>query len=454
MKPNKIVQTVVFLFFTGLYSCATGPQFSYTNAANINNFPVYPDTSFAVITDLHMHTASLGKTGPDFTGELKSGKKMLHLAEEIAEALADTLAADNSISFVLVCGDLTRDGEKENHLAMQKVLAKIKAAGKQVFVVPGNHDINNFDARRFTQKGSEQVTSISAAEFEDIYNDFGFSQAIARDPASLSYIVEPVPGLWLFALDACTYTKNKQGSPNSTFGEFTPETLDWIEQQLIEAQKLNKAVLGMMHHGILEHFETQKKYFRDFVVNDYQPVSKMFAHYGMKLVFTGHFHALDITKQTWRDTTFLYDIETSSMVTFPAMYRQVRVLNNSVQIQSLSLEALPSIPDFPAYAKKHLSDGVTSFLQSTLSRYDFEQKDYEILIPQMVAGMVAHTAGDEMPPPVLLNSDGLSFKAGLVICFAQDLIKGVWHDLPPADKKIVIELSTGTWKNISGDGRQ
>jgi len=241
-----------------------------------------------VITDLHLYARSLGMAGPDFKAELGTGKKMLDISQEINETLAGKLIQDREVRFVIVCGDLTKDGERENHLAMKKLLGQIEASGKQVFVVPGNHDINNFSARRFTGSGSEPVPPVSPAEFREIYSEFGYSQALYSDPASLSYVAEPVPGLWLFAMDSCTYELNNAKLPASTAGRFKPESIAWIEEKLAEAREKNKAVIGLLHHGILEHFSSQKKYFRDFVVDDWEAVSKMFAHYGMKMAFTGH----------------------------------------------------------------------------------------------------------------------------------------------------------------------
>lgn len=53
----------------------------------------------------------------------------------------------------------------------------LSEAGIEVAVIPGNHDINNPDARRYTADGTEKVESITADEFRDIYADFGYVAA-------------------------------------------------------------------------------------------------------------------------------------------------------------------------------------------------------------------------------------------------------------------------------------
>ena len=57
-------------------------------------------------------------------------------------------------------------------------------------------------------------------------------------------------------------------------GRFSPATLQWIENMLSKAASENKAVITMMHHGVLEHYSTQEKYYPDFIVDDYQTVSR------------------------------------------------------------------------------------------------------------------------------------------------------------------------------------
>ena len=51
-------------------------------------------------------------------------------------------------------------------------------------------------------------------------------------------------------------------------------------------------------------------------MDDFEHVAKMLAAYHVSLVFTGHFHAQDITKESWDKhlipNHFLFDIETGT----------------------------------------------------------------------------------------------------------------------------------------------
>lgn len=56
--------------------------------------------------------------------------------------------------------------------------------GIQVVVIPGNHDINNRNAASFDGRSRQMAEAVSANEFAEIYNDFGYDEALSRDPAS------------------------------------------------------------------------------------------------------------------------------------------------------------------------------------------------------------------------------------------------------------------------------
>jgi 3',5'-cyclic AMP phosphodiesterase CpdA len=442
---TRILLTTPLACLILISSCATGPAVVVPSTA----LPGFPPARFAVFSDPHLHTAVLGMTGKEFWDNVNRGKKLLHLSEEILSTVVASLASDPGIEFVVIPGDLTGDGERENHVRMAFWLEKLEAAGKKVFVVPGNHDILNPHARRYTDHGAEPVPSISPAEFAGFYHAFGYDEAIARDPDSLSYVAEPVPGLWLLALDSCRYEENPARRSPVTGGRLKEETLVWAEAMLARAREQGKAVIGAMHHGMLEHFSGQKKYFSAYVIDDYERVSRRLASAGLRFVFTGHFHAQDVVMQRFPGDVFLTDIETSSLVTWPCAWRVLETTGeNTLSIRSYPVTALPSRPDFGDYARTELTNGVDVYLKEYLGRYHFSDTDLRLLTPQLVQALLAHTAGDEQPPPVPVDSTGFSLGLRLFILAADDLVRGVWHDLPPADNNLVIDCATGDWHDL------
>ena len=60
-----------------------------------------------------------------------------------------------------------------------------------MYVTNGNHDILNPNAVRFNGDTTSPVDYLTPKQFKNIYEDFGYKEAIAKDPKSLSYVVEP-----------------------------------------------------------------------------------------------------------------------------------------------------------------------------------------------------------------------------------------------------------------------
>ena len=201
----------------------------------------------------------------------------------------------------------------------------------------------------------------------------GYGEAIRRDSASLSYVVEPLPGLWIVAMDACRYRDNRADRPPVVDGRFPEETFRWLDGILNEAVSLGKAVIGVMHHGVIEHYKGQEKYYGEYLVDDWPMIAERLAAGGMKVVFTGHFHSQDIVKKTFttrvggqRRTVFIFDVETGSLVTFPCAYRIVEITEDqTMRIRSRFIDSIPSCPEgFQEYARSYVHSGIAGIART------------------------------------------------------------------------------------------
>jgi len=327
----------------------------------------------------------------------------------------------------------------------------LKNAGIKVYVIPGNHDVNNPDACSYVGDSAVSVPNITPQDFQQIYSDCGYSEAIYKDPNSLAYIVEPVNGVWLFAMDACRYAENTT-SP-ITGGKFSTASLNWILSKLAEAKSKNKFVLGMMHHGILEHYAGQKTLFSDYIVDDYQNVGNLFSSNGMRYVFTGHYHAQDVTRGVFAGGNDLYDIETGSLVTYPSPVRIVKVspdLNLNITssfIQTINYNT--NGKTFPQYAKDYLIGGMTDLAYTMLTApvqyggFGVADSIAKPLSPIIALAFTAHYAGDEKPDAATLATiqSFLSSPDAQTKMLGQ-AIGSLWTDIPPADNNLSISAST------------
>jgi 3',5'-cyclic AMP phosphodiesterase CpdA len=453
---SRVIQfSICLVVIFGLLACAPPkPTFKYESDAALKqqlaNAPAYPETSFIVISDPHIFDSSLGTSGKAFEAYIIDDRKLVREGPEILES-AIALIKDLKDSIVLVPGDLTKDGEKSSHELAAGYLAQLKAAGKKVYVVPGNHDILNGLSVKYVGDTTERVPNITADQFAQIYADYGFKDALQRDPNSLSYVAELQPGLWLLALDANLYKENVEGKESITDGKFSPPTLAWIENVLGQAAKENKAVVVMMHHNIMEHYPGNLKNYGEWIVDDYEEVAKLFANYNARMVFTGHFHAQDITVKKYDDNgKYVFDIETGSLVTYPCPIRIVTIgKDQTATVREERVTAIKShLTDFPAYAKQYLLDGIANIATVTLQGYKVDRPEAEKIAKEIALGFVAHTGGDEQlaPGQTTVTEAGLSPLAWLVVQYRKDLIDGLWKDLPPPDNNVTLNLKDGSWK--------
>jgi len=410
----------------------------------------YPETSFIVFSDPHIYDPSLGTEGKAFEDYLTRDRKLLR---ESTEILGSAIGAIKEIDadFIIVPGDLTKDGEQVSHQLVTSYLGQLEDSGKQVFVVPGNHDINNGSSHKYVDDRAERVPNVTPEEFALIYDEFGYKQALMRDPSSLSYIAEPQPGLWLLALDSCCYADNIKDQEPITDGKFSPATLQWIEDRLAEAITNKKAVIAFAHHGIMEHYIGQQKNFGEYIVDDYQTISRLLAMYNARLAFTGHYHAQDISVMRWHETNkFVFDVETGSLVTYPCPYRLVDIdTSQKATIGSYLVESINSHPtNFQEYAREYTMNGIKSIAAHIIQGYKVQPDEAEELAGQVAEAFVAHYAGDETLPAgsEAISTRGLSLPGWLVATTRKNLVQGLWNDLEPADNNINIDLKSGRWE--------
>jgi hypothetical protein len=411
--------------------------------------PVYhPAVKLLVFSDPHYFDPSLGTTGSAFETYLASDRKLIAESDAIMRAMVRLVATENP-QVVLVSGDLTKDGEQLSHHSVAAYLAQMKADGCKVFVVPGNHDIQNGGASSYAGDTATPAPAISAAEFADIYKDLGFGDAIARDTNSLSYVAELVPGLRLLALDSCTYGADR--GPMQTAGRFLDGTKAWIQAQLDDAKAQGIRVVAMMHHGLVEHFAGQALIFPEFLVNDRDAVAGLLSNGGVGAVFTGHFHANDITQGTPSTSAkALFDIETGSAVTYPCPYRVVDVSDDSLVITTGHVTAidydLGGAPDFQTYAHNSLRIGLESLIANLISAPPYSLADASAIAPWLGDGLVAHYAGDEdiihADPDPSGEIQTLQSSTSTFVKLAGTMLRSIWTDLPPADNTVTLDLST------------
>ena len=282
------------------------------------------DITFFIAPDPHHLSKETYDDGKAFENFLTTGDgKLLHYSGEIIDAFTRDIKNRNP-DILIIPGDLTGNGERESHLEFAKKLKAIKKSGTCVLVIPGNHDIENPWARNYVGDELIKIDSITSDEFADIYNSYGYKDALSRDKNSLSYLATPSEDIWLLMLDSAKYKRNKVRDSPEMGGEISTKTLDWVKECASLAEENNAKLIAVMHHSLIDHSKVIND---DYTIENNKEAIKVFQNCGIEIVLTGHIHLQDI-KSHKEDGKTIYDIATSCLIAYPNQYGVLKFLPN------------------------------------------------------------------------------------------------------------------------------
>lgn len=390
----------------------------------------------------------LQEEGEAFHNYVSHDRKMLRESPDLLKACVDKLLKVHP-NVVLVTGDLTKDGEKLFHEYVAQCLLKpLRDAGISVYVIPGNHDVNNPHAVVFLKDSVQRTETVTPEGFAQCYQNYGYGQAIARDDHSLSYVAQLNDATRLLAIDACKYEENDfDRNICVTGGRIKPETMEFIRRQVADAEQHGCRLLTMMHHGLVRHWKWQDKFMADYLVDNWKKQAKAFAELNLNIVFTGHFHAQDIASYG-KENKQVYDIETGSMVSYPLPYRLITFTGQQMRITTDYIRQIPdcqSAEELQAYARRFAEEGISTIAKSILPKKvpDGVVREIGVVLGK---AYIAHLAGDEQIPadyPAELKAvckklRPYSWKYAFAL---NKLCKYLFTDIPPADNELVIETN-------------
>lgn len=298
----------------------------------------------AVMSDLHYLSPDMIADTEDFEHAFNSDRKLLKESSSVLREMLERVRADKP-DILLVSGDLTKDGEQECHAALAKQLQQLQqdVPGLKIYVINGNHDIRNYNAKNFNTADGKAVpaTRTEPEDFKQIY-DFVYSDptviatftpAEGNKAGGLSYVARPVEGLTVIAMDTCRYSSDNTSNgddEHETSGAISADLEKWVIEQTAAAKARGDLVIGLEHHGLVPHFDVQPTILPMYLVNGYERIAQEYADAGMSVVFTGHMHAVDIAAMTTKAGNTFYDIETGSALTYPCPVRFVDLRRSTV----------------------------------------------------------------------------------------------------------------------------
>jgi 3',5'-cyclic AMP phosphodiesterase CpdA len=295
---------------------------------------------FGVVSDLHLALAHTIWDHP----------KRFHLVEVAQEALEVALThfLELDLDFVLIPGDLTQHGERENHRWLADRLAQLPFP---VYVVPGNHDTPYLECR------SDGIRDhIAPAEFATLYQKFGYD-----DPTRLYYCQDLAPGLRLIGLNSSSF----DGMGNQ-IGAIDDAQLAWLDALL--AQAYEGITWVMIHHNVVEHFPQQSAHplGRRYMLDRADRLRDRLTRAGVSLIWTGHLHVQDVVRSAG-----LTEITTGSLVSYPHPYRicqfRADAQGSQLQVESPRVRKVSQFPDLQQASRDWMGDRSFPFMVQLLT---------------------------------------------------------------------------------------
>ncbi len=311
--------------------------------------------NIGVMTDTHYYAQANIDDKDKATEVCEKTISTSHLADAILMTALDYFkvqAEQGKLDYLLIPGDLTKDGDYVSHTTLAGILENWEEqTGVDVLVTNGNHDINNPNAQTFENgkfvKGARYTTP---DDFREIYKNLGYDLAVAEftppegeKAGGLSYVAQLENGFRLVVMDGGIYSADATESgldEKETAGRFSDAVFEWILEQIEESKENGYSVIGMTHWNIVSHFhEKELVTLTDFCIEDCEYVSECLADAGMQYVFTGHMHIHDIGQHISDNGNIIYDITTSSVINFPNLIRTVTFDNTADGVITADIES-------------------------------------------------------------------------------------------------------------------
>lgn len=336
--------------------------------------------------------------------------------------------AAQKVKLVVLPGDFSDDGQPMNLQALQNILEKYRREyGMRFFLTTGNHDPvapfgKDGGKSDYMGKGGQSIQIFSFPKspevfqssevrfggYQDIfqylaphgfmpqeedlfwthpfqpfeYEKYRFSKAKTQAALSLrtftdeqsqlqlpdaSYLVEPVEGLWLLALDGNVFTYTGDlNTPDSTawsgssigfnFAQDRKKhQLTWIKTIAEEAQKRGKTLISFSHYPLTDFHsgatEDMKELFGATKLQlnrvPERQTSEKYLQSGLQIHFAGHMHLNNTGAYQSSDGHRLLNIQVPSLAAFPPAYKLLIPKNDSLlSVQTRLMEEVEDFEEF------------------------------------------------------------------------------------------------------------
>lgn len=359
----------------------------------------------AVLSDVHLQDTSFVRS---MDSQLHSTRLFNENYFAFLAALDDIARRD--IHYILLPGDLTDDGQLINVRKVREILNSYSTRHNMHFLVmTGNHDPSRPFAIHDSLGGMERCG------FKEIHNEwalFGFwpqkeylfwatpfstylyqqynyEEAVqqadwskrtyiyeGKKPAvpDGSYLVEPIKGLWVLAIDASVYRpqvvkgdsiqafEGAKGGYNDVL-KVKPYLLPWIKKVAAEAKKYGKKLIAFSHYPMADYNDGAARSIDDiaapgkFDVHRFPDpaIAGLLADAGVTLHFGGHIHMNDEEMYVSKKGNRLWNVQVPSTAGYIPAYDIVSLhKNGKTEVETIPLDSVKGFNCFfPRYRAEY-----------------------------------------------------------------------------------------------------
>lgn len=204
-----------------------------------------------------------------------------------------------------------------------------------------------------------------------------YDVALGYSVPDVSYLVEPVDGLWLLAIDGNTYipkansngdAKNPKNYSGADLGynnvlSHKKHLIAWVKKVSDAAKKRGKTLIAFSHYpmvefnddasGEIESLMGKSKWQLDRIPTE--EVAQTFADAGIKIHFGGHMHINDTGVRTTEAGNTIVNVQTPSLAAYIPAYKLLTLkANNETEIETITIDYVPRFNElFDLYKTEH-----------------------------------------------------------------------------------------------------
>jgi 3',5'-cyclic AMP phosphodiesterase CpdA len=192
-----------------------------------------------------------------------------------------------------------------------------------------------------------------------------------------SYLVEPVKGIWLLAIDANAYVPNEKlsGEPNNPKDFSGANTgynnvliykshlINWVKKVASEAKQKGKILIAFSHYPMVDFNDDASPELKTlFGANKMQlqrvpseEVAQQFADAGIQIHFGGHMHINDTGIRTTAKGNTLFNIQTPSLAAYMPAYKILTIHSPSeLEVETIVVGKVTKFNSlFPFYEQEY-----------------------------------------------------------------------------------------------------